>query len=318
MKVANEVRLLIACARLRLEPADRVELQACLDAGVDWDRVMRLAQWHGLRPLLHRHLSEAQGVPRAAMVRCWSEAERVARSNRMLRDELARILVLLGSAGIRALPYKGPTLAARAYGDLTLREFGDLDILVTLGEVQRARDLLCAGGYVREYDLKPDIERAYLRSKAQYHIVVRAPGGTPLVELHWKSDPDFPVERLDDDRWWAGTRTVDGLPALSDEDLLLVLCIHGSKHLWASMGWLVDVAELLRRECDVHWHGFAARVEFMGASRRVGVGLNLAADVLGVPLPEACEALARRADVRKLATALKDRILACEPRNPGV
>ena len=38
------------------------------------------------------------------------------------------------------------------------------------------------------------------------------------------------------------------VPALPDRELLLILCLHGTKHFWSSLGWLVDVAELIRRE----------------------------------------------------------------------
>ncbi|HET7134077.1 MAG TPA: nucleotidyltransferase family protein [Gammaproteobacteria bacterium] len=313
MTVDNELRLALACARVRLGPRDDDELQACLDAPIDWDRLLRLAHWHGLRPLLHRHLAGHENVPRAAAVQLWAQAEAIARRNRFMRAELGRILALFDSAGIRALAYKGPTLALRAYAELALREFGDLDILVPRAQVQRARDALCAAGYVREYPLEPAIEEAFLDSQAQYHLVVRAPGEGPLVELHWKSDPDYPVERLDDESWWACAGRIDGLPTLADEDLLLVLCIHGSKHSWACLGWLVDVAEVLRSRCDVDWQRFAERALAMGSARRVGAGLRLASDLLGAPLPEPAAALARRPDVERILPALRAAMLAVEP-----
>ena len=313
MTIASEVRLAIACARVSLEERDRAEVRSCLEGPIEWDRLMRLARWHGLRPLLHRHLSGCEAVPRAALVELWGEAEKIARGNRAMAAALACILDRFEAVGIRAVAYKGPTLALRAYGDLALREFGDLDILVPRGQVQRARDALCAGGYVPEYALQPAIEQAFLDSQAQYHLVLRAPEGGPLVELHWKSDPDYPVERLEDERWWASARGVDAAAALGDEDLLLVLCIHGSKHFWSSLGWLVDVAELLRRPRELDWSRFVARAVAMGAARRVGVGLRLAADVLGAPLPPPCRALAWRPDVERLVPAVRCAMLATEP-----
>ena len=36
----------------------------------------------------------------------------------------------LGTHGVAAIPFKGPTLAAYAYGSTALRRFGDLDLLV--------------------------------------------------------------------------------------------------------------------------------------------------------------------------------------------
>jgi hypothetical protein len=311
--LAPELRLALACARVALGPGEREEVRACLDAGIDWDRLLRVARWHGLRPLLHRHLAGCEGVPRPVQVELWGEAEAIARANRAMAAELARILALFDSAGIKALPYKGPTLAVRAHGEVALREFGDLDILVPRVQVRRARDMLCAGGYEREYALAPDIEDAYLESGAQYHLVVRAPDGGPVVELHWKTDPDYPAERLDGEGGWEGARAIGALRTFADEDLLLVLCIHGSKHFWSSLGWLADVAEILRSPCEVDWDRFVARSDAMGASRRVGVGLGLAAGLLGAPLARPCRDLAERSDVQKLLPPLREALLAAEP-----
>ena len=313
MIVANEVRLLLACARRELRPDDRAALRRCLAAPLDWDRLLRLARWHGLRPLVNRHLAACDEVPRGIALGLWGEATAVGVRNRAMHEELARILSLFELGGIRALPYKGPALALRAYGDLALREFSDLDILVARSQVQRARDALCAAGYAREYALEPAIESAYLDSPAQYHLVVRAPEDGPMVELHWKTDPDFAVERLEDMDWWAATRSMSGLPSMPDEDLVLVLCIHGSKHLWANLGWLVDVAELLRSPGDLDWERLVARAGELRASRRVGVGLRLAAELLDAPLAQACRNLAERADVAHAAGIVRAALVAAEP-----
>ena len=34
---------------------------------------------------------------------------------------------------------------------------------------------------------------------------------------------------------------------LTPEDLLLILCVHGGKHVWECLKWLVDVRELVDR-----------------------------------------------------------------------
>lgn len=315
-----EVRLVLACARAHLAPGDRAALEAALDAGVDWARVLHLARWHGMRPLLHRHLGamDSGRVPRPVLVELWAEAETIAGRNRALHAELGRICSTLEGGGIRSLPYKGPTLALAAYGDLALREFGDLDILVARSDVLAARDTLCAAGYVEEYPLRPHVQRAFIASDAQYHLVLRSPVLGHLVELHWKTDPDSPVERLEDPAWWHATLRPGALRGFTDEELLLVLCVHGSKHGWSSLGWLVDVAELLALESRIDWERFCDRARAIGCSRRVGVGLWLAAELLGAPLAPAARAMAERSDVRRLAATLMPAILAAEPDSPGV
>ena len=53
-----------------------------------------------------------------------------ARRNLFLVSELLKLLKLLESHGIGAIAFKGPVLALYAYGNLSLRQQLDLDILV--------------------------------------------------------------------------------------------------------------------------------------------------------------------------------------------
>jgi hypothetical protein len=322
MKLDPEARLLLCCARTALADEDREELGQLLRLELDWTRVLRLGARHGLRPLLHRHLDQAEGVPKAARVELWAEAETIARRNREMVRELLRILAVLESLGIRAVAYKGPTLALAAYGELGLREFGDLDLLLRREDVLAAKRALCTSGYLPEFPLTPVVEAAFLDSGAQYHLVIRSECGRFLVELHWRTDPDFPVERLDDERWWerTGSMVMNGaaVRVLAPDELLMVLCLHGSKHHWASLGWLVDVAELLRRVPEPDWRALGERSEALGCTRRLGVGLALCESLLGLRLPEAARRIAQGPGIKNLAESLASGLFHVAAPEPSV
>jgi hypothetical protein len=307
MNLDPEARLLVCCARTTLADEEREELRQLLRQDLDWTRILHLGARHGLRPLLHRHLDQVEGVPRAARVELWAEAETIARRNHEMVRELLRILSVLESHGIRAVAYKGPTLALAAYGELGLREFGDLDLLLRREDILAAKRVLCASGYLPEFPLTPVVEAAFLESGAQYHLVIRSECGRFLVELHWRTDPDFPVERLDDERWWerTGPMVLDGasVRVLVPDELLMVLCLHGSKHHWASLGWLVDIAELLHR-LEPDWRAMGERSEALGCARRLGVGLALGESLLGLRLPEAARRIAQGPGIETLAESL--------------
>ncbi|MEK7856765.1 MAG: nucleotidyltransferase family protein, partial [Acidobacteriota bacterium] len=52
------------------------------------------------------------------------------------------------SSTSQILPFKGPLLALQAYGDISMRRFGDLDVLVKPKHFKAAVDLLSANGFV--------------------------------------------------------------------------------------------------------------------------------------------------------------------------
>ena len=295
-------QLLLACARVTPTPESRARV-AELVASVDWEEFLALATRHGLLALAHEHLAPAgDAVPKPVSVRLWTWRERLARQNREMAAELGMLLAALASRAIRALPYKGPALAQELYGDVGLRQFGDLDILVARGDVLRAKAVLEARRYASEYPLAPAIERAFLDSGAQYHLAMAREDRSVVVELHWKIDPDIAVQPMD---WNAG--------ALSPSELLLVLLVHGSKHRWSSLGWVVDVAEALRRG-GIDWDWIRERARALHCERRVALGLLLANRLLQAPVPAPMhERCARLAGVEATARTVEDEILAVEP-----
>jgi hypothetical protein len=116
-----------------------------------------------------------------------------------------------------------------------------------------------------------------------------------IVELHWRADPDVRVPELDDARWWQSlpSATISGrrVATLAPEELLLVLCLHGTKHRWSSLGWLVDVAEMIRAHPRLDWDRLLAAAQRHRCVRRVNLGLSLARTVLDAPLPAGVVAL---------------------------
>lgn len=318
--LAPEARLLLTCGRTTLDPAGRGCLQDLCGSGLDWATVEMLAARHGLFPLLHRHLGalEPGVIPREVQASLWARHETLCRRNRFMTRELVEIVDLMARAGIRVAPYKGPTLAIAAYGDLALREFGDLDLLVRSKDVLRIRDLLQARGYRSEYALTPVLQRALVCSRRHYELPLRDPARALLVELHWRADPDVEAVPLGDERWWSELERIElegtPVPMLKVPELMLILCLHGTKHSWSSLGWLVDVAELARRADRLDWEAIAGTARRLGVGRKLGVGITLARELLEVSFPP--EAL-READdpvVRRVAAEIRASLFNSEYR----
>jgi hypothetical protein len=249
-------------------------------------------------------------MPQAVFVRLWQRYEHHRRQHGTMAAELLRVLAKLDAASIPAIPYKGPVIAASLYGDPALREFDDLDLLVRTSDALRAQALLREDGYLPEPRLEARLEPALLRAGAQYHRTLIDPRRGIMVEVHWKTDPNFPVERADDS-WWSslGTTTLLGTPIrqFEGDEALLVLCLHATRHHVERLSWVVDIAEWLRRSPDVSWKWMIETAARMGAGRRFAVPITVAHRLLQAPVPgEVC----RRLEVQPGVAALADRVIA--------
>jgi hypothetical protein len=206
--------------------------------------------------------------------------------NLFLTRELHQIYKLFAAQGIPVIPFKGPTLAAMAYGDLSLRQFGDLDILIDKKDLLKAKELLISQGY--QLKLTDAQEAAHLQS--HYHLHFVRADGRVIVEVHWALTGKHWPFPFDFERSHAHLVPVScgdaTLPSFLPEDLLVFLCVHGSRHQWERLMWLCDIAELIRTHPQMEWQRLLARAETSGSKRMLLLGLSLANDLLGTDLPE--------------------------------
>src|SRR5207245_2379032 len=88
--------------------------------------------------------------------------------------------------------------------------------------------------------------------------------------------------------------------------------------------WICDVAQLVRRQPDLHWESIVTRARARGCGRMVLLGLLLACDLLEAPVPTSLLARARaNASVRSLAQLVQSRLFtnptaAADPWNTRV
>src|SRR5579872_64122 len=144
-----EVDLLLSCARTQIAPKIAKRIRMLVQKDMDWMALIRLAMRHDVMPLLYRNLQQVcpDSVPGNIIGPIRAHYEAQAAQARRHAEELVRILPLFKEQGIPAVPYKGPALAQRLYGDLSLREFGDLDVMILERDVPRAQDLIRRLGY---------------------------------------------------------------------------------------------------------------------------------------------------------------------------
>ena len=283
--------LLCACATTRPDPR-RIERISSLD----WSEFLRLAEHHGVLPLVaHNLTAHARDLPPRIQRALQSACAENLRSSLWFAAELSRIMQHFEQNRVRALPYKGPVLAQTAYGDVALRSFSDLDLLISPADFERARQALAEIGYRPSSKIPPAVERLWLRTG--YERSFDGAAGKNLVELQWNLLPYFYAVDWQagnfqfDDLWARAGRTAlglaqgaSGVPCLSPEDGLLVLCLHAAKHLWTRLIWVADIAESLRVP-GIDLAVVMTRARALGVRRILAVSLWLAENLLGASTP---------------------------------
>lgn len=275
--MAPELELLLACCAHAADPPALEEL--------DFGLVESLALRHGVHPALTAALERWQiPVPQDARERIRRRATTIQVRNRALINLLHDVLRTLEERGISAVPFKGPAFAEQYLADPLARPYSDLDLLISSGSLSQARQALQAAGFRDEMPLGPELEMIYRRTECEWNM---ARGGR--VELHWGFVPraysvDFDFQsvapRLESQKLLGRD-----VLALSPEDTLVAIALHGAKHRWSRLGYIYDVSAVLRsphlspeRALDI--------AKRSGLHRIVVIGTALAHTLLNVPLPD--------------------------------
>jgi hypothetical protein len=298
-----EVELLLCCARTRTNPEMSQRIREAAQKEIDWVQLIRLALRHDTLPLLYWNLHRIcpNIVPSGVLEPLRVRHEVGAAEGRLLAEELVGILGLLDSQGIPAVPYKGPALAVRLYGDLSLRGFGDLDIVICERDALRVRRLLIDRGYAPGRVDTGELNQ-YLRENHEM-LFCRAEGKMRL-DLHWRFTSRSAFVAGDPERFLQHLETIsiagEEVRSLRLETYLLVLSMHAAKHKWAQLKLICDIAEILAVP-DLDWHYVLHEADDLGLKRVLGTGLLLAQGLLGTAVPPK---LAQELKIDRTAKAL--------------
>jgi len=300
-KMPSELRLLISCLRAALGRVEDAGVSALCRRPVDWDSFIKLVNRHRVISPVYLGLKQFAGdrIPEAVLGDLesryrWNAQQVLAKS-----AELVRIVNRFGEKGIEALPFKGPVLALKAYGDLGSRHVGDLDIMVAPEQALEAEGVLLKEGYRRThpaFELTPKQKLAYIRSI--HHFGYLSQERRIKVELHWRFGSIrhlFPLRFHD---FWKDRQTIKlggaDLAALSLDHTILLLCTHGAIHAWSRLFWLNDVACLMKKHGTIDWHRLTVHASRLGIGRMVAEGIILSNLFLAAPLPDPIRAFSEK------------------------
>jgi hypothetical protein len=312
--IAEEFQLLLSCARS--EP-DSGSIKERVNKNLNWRKLLDLAEHHGVRPMLRQSLKAVcwDYVPQETRIELERFYETNAQRNLLFAGELLRLFAEFANACIPAATFKGIILAQSIYGDLSLREFSDLDIIVHDADASKVEDILASAGYIPDFPDR-DFRSAFMAYLGQYSFRNKRTGFS--VDLHWRLSSKgeaFPVSSED---IWPRLEQVAicgrMVPSLAHDDLTLLLAAHGTKEGWRFLKWVCDFAEILRKCRNVDWVSVLARAERSYCSRPLQLAMFLASSLLDAPAPQRLiDKAQENPAVRALAEKARSRLLCSGP-----
>lgn len=297
----------LLCLVARPKP-DLVGARRILSAGVDFVELVRLAEYHAVRPQLVESLHRIswEAVP-AATRRSLDNFRRIHGIRALfVSRELCRLSEAFAKAGLRFAAFKGPTLAALLHGDVSRREYVDLDVIVPGQQMDDAERLLDTLGY-RAADGSRAYRQAFLAHLRQYAFI--HPDSNLAVDLHWSFTGTHVPFPLTPDALWPDLDTLvignRAVPTPSRENLALLLAGHGTKEAWRCLGWICDFALLIDRYPDLDWLAVHERARTNRCGDTILLGCAMAEELAGTPVPRPLlGALEKSSRVRMLAGRL--------------
>jgi hypothetical protein len=302
MNYTYENELLLSVARREVTPFVQQ---------VDWDYVLATARAHGLLPLLQKHIANSGLVPGHVLSRLKQES--VANSQTVLHLVARQLSVfkLFKEHGVSVAIFKGALLGQMAYGEMSLRQAGDIDMLIRSHDFAHARLLLESLGY----EMSPRLTPAQLASHLSNHCEIQFMRDEwfTVVDLHWDLAPGSFVFGLKADEVMSRLQSVSlggtTVETFDAEDLLLYQAMHGAKHLWRRLEWISSLAESLRATPEVDWDTLVNRAAQAHATRILALGLRLVEQFSDVPVP-VLASIDRDGAMQRMAAGIRAQIFS--------
>ena len=314
VKLRPEDELLLNCARTDVNSEIRDKILYLVQNKLDWHYLLNLASRHRLLPLLYYNLNSIcpELVHEDILGELKDKFNANVRKNLMLTGEMIKVLNLLESEGITAVPYKGPVLASMAYGNIGLREFSDIDIFIQEADVLEAKKLLLSNDFVLCFEFNHITDKFYLKTQREYGLLNTNTG--VVTELHWDFHGPFFYLPLETDYFYDSLKTIDingfTVSSFTPENLFIILCIHNAKHDWGKLGWICDISQLIQNY-KMDWTLILEKSGKLGIQRIVNINFSLANDLFKLNLPEdILHSLNSDPVIKKMSLLIKNKLFS--------
>ena len=286
-----EAQLLVYCVTAHINPNkyNKGLIEDTLKKDIDWDNFLYITGANKVIPMVWKSLNTFinNKIPNYVLNQLQDAYYKLVSHHIIHLNELKNLLVQFKKNDIPIIPFKGAVLGT-FYSKSTLRQWGDLDIIVHKENIIKVKELLNINGYEPSSHPANLQLNKLLESDHAYYFVRK--DGTVKIDVHWRltNDDDeinFPMKRI----WNYHTQQVlfgVEVATMDPEDLILSTCIHhGVRNGWDELRYVADFAILIDAYQQLNWMKIIAYADNIRIKRALVVGICLANLIFKVTIP---------------------------------
>jgi len=227
---------------------------------INWEKLIRLANWHQVRPLLLEFLQlqdEQPEIPPKHLLALKQFAMGQAVTNMAFLGISVNLYQQLIAENVKGFLMKGALWAWLLYEKPVLREFGDIDFFIDKDDIGKGLTTLQRNGFApdayRKYLFnQEDLRTAYLDTDYQLPLEPTREHTLQSLEIQWRpSYPRYCYELS----WEALSQNMISvhmagsliqIPNMENQ-LLMMVIHHGGVEQWDKLKYMADFVRLLRK-----------------------------------------------------------------------
>lgn len=310
-----EDKLIIYSARTEIDAYTKKKIKKLLKKDLDWNYLIISACRNSVSQFVYYQINRIypERIPKTYLSILKDDFDWGLKYNLLLSSELLKILKLLISHNIPVVPYAGPVLANRIYGNLALKEINWMDLIIDEKYAQKSKEILLQQGFELKHSPKPGKEHAYMKSVHEYIFIKEK--GLIQINLRWNylkksfSAPEN-IETI-----WDYKKMIPVVfnrfkifnPSI--EQLFIILSIECVNFQWTRLGYICDIAELVRNNDYLDWNKIFETAKKFKIEKIIFINLFLINELLGVNIPKyIIDKIEGDQDIRKISIKLIKRL----------
>lgn len=228
-----EDRLILSCIKINPDQSELELIDKLIPQVSDWDYFISTIIDRGIGPLFYNKLPllvNANQIPPVVKTKLQQVYYKTLSRSVVLYEHFREAMKLFNEAGIDVIALKGIYLSEKLYGDIGLRQFSDIDLLVKVVDAEKCISILGQSGYRSSEYKVADFVR---KNTEILHYPPMIKNGVS-VEIHTKLHKNSEKYKMDVKQVWknASPVTLNGAKVYVPDiyHQLIHLCLHLDKH----------------------------------------------------------------------------------------